>query len=177
MNHQDHVNLLRGGVPSTGGAWADLGSGAGAFTLALAELVGASGEIYSVDKDAGTLREQERAMCARFPSAIVHYQRADFAAPLDLPPLDGTVMANALHFRRDKERVMQTIKTYLRPGGHFILVEYNVDQGNVWVPFPLSFKTWESLARHCGFTRTKLLATVPSRFLGEIYSALSSIDS
>ncbi len=177
MNHQDHVKLLRGGVSSPGGAWADLGSGTGAFTLALAELVGASGEIYSVDKDAGALREQERAMRARFPNAIVHYQRADFAAPLDLPPLDGIVMANALHFRRDKERVVQTIKKYLRPGGHFILVEYNVDQGNMWVPFPLSFKTWESLARRCGFTRTKLLATVPSRFLGEIYSALSSIDS
>ena len=35
MNHRDHVNLLRRGVPEPGGVWADLGSGAGAFTLAL----------------------------------------------------------------------------------------------------------------------------------------------
>jgi SAM-dependent methyltransferase len=173
LNHQDHVSLLRGGVPSTGGAWADLGSGTGAFTLALAELLGASGEIYSIDRDASALRDQERTMRARFPNAIVHYRAADFTSPLDLPPLDGIVMANALHFRRDKARVVQTIKRYLRPEGRFILVEYNVDQGNMWVPYPLSYKTWEALARQCGFSQTKLLATVPSRFLGEIYSALS----
>src|SRR5690554_4106120 len=40
MNHQDHVNLLRPGVPATGGVWADFGAGTGAFTLALAELLG-----------------------------------------------------------------------------------------------------------------------------------------
>ena len=45
MNHQDHVNLLRGGVLSTGVIWADLGSGTGAFTLALADLLGGTGEI------------------------------------------------------------------------------------------------------------------------------------
>ena len=112
-------------------------------------------------------------MRARFPNAIVHYRAADFTSLLDLPPLDGIVMANALHFRRDKARVVQTIKKCLRPEGRFILVEYNVDQGNMWVPHPLSYKTWEPLALHCGFSQTKLLATVPSRFLGEIYSALS----
>lgn len=45
MDHADHVALLRAGVvvPEThGGAatWADLGAGAGAFTLALADLLG-----------------------------------------------------------------------------------------------------------------------------------------
>ena len=37
----------RGGVPGPGGRWADLGSGAGAFTLALADLVGPTGSIVS----------------------------------------------------------------------------------------------------------------------------------
>ncbi len=85
MNHHDHVNLIRGGVPETGGVWADLGSGAGAFTLALAELVGATGEIYSIDKDAAALREQERTMRARFPNAVVHYRAADFTTRLTYP--------------------------------------------------------------------------------------------
>ncbi len=173
MNHQDHVNLLRAGVPATGGVWADFGSGAGAFTLALAELIGASGEIYSIDKDAAALREQERTMHARFPRAVVHYRTADFTSPLDLPPLDGVIMANALHFARDQERVVRSIKQYLRPDGRFILVEYNTDQGNPWVPYPLSFGIWEMLARRCGFERTRRLAMRPSSFLREIYSALS----
>ena len=173
MNHQDHVNLLREGVPGPGGVWADLGSGEGAFTLALADLIGPEGEIYSADTDRGALREQERAMRVRFPQANVHYITADFTRPLDLPPLDGIVMANSLHFVRNKGPVLQLICSYLRPGGRLILVEYNADRGNMWVPHPLSYPTWEKVEAQNGFVDTRLLATVPSRFLGQIYSAVS----
>jgi ubiquinone/menaquinone biosynthesis C-methylase UbiE len=173
MDHTDHVRLLRAGVPGPGGVWADFGSGTGAFTLALADLIGPSGHIYSVDVDETALREQKRALRARFPHVTVDYVVADFTGPLALPPLDGVVMANSLHFVREKSPVLQHLRGFLRPGGRFILVEYNADRGNAWVPYPLSYATWESLARRNGFTRTRLLATVSSRFLNEIYSAIS----
>lgn len=173
MNHKDHVYLLQKGVPGQGGIWADLGSGTGAFTLALADLIGPTGQIYSVDRDRGALREQEKVMRAAFPATSVHYITADFTHKLDLPLLDGIVMANSLHFVRQKDPVLQLIRGYLRPGGRFILVEYNTDRGNMWVPYPLSYGTWEALARRNGFTETQLLAKVPSRFFGEIYSAVS----
>jgi SAM-dependent methyltransferase len=173
MNHGDHVRLLHAGVPAAGGTWADLGSGGGAFTLALADLLGPGGEIYSVDKDGSALREQERLMRERFPTAEVHYRAADFTRPLELPPLDGIVMANALHFHRDKERVIRLVKEYLKPGGRLLLVEYNVDQGNIWVPHPLAYPAWEALAARCGFAHTRQLGTQPSRFLREMYSAES----
>jgi ubiquinone/menaquinone biosynthesis C-methylase UbiE len=173
MNHADHVGLLRAGVPGPGGVWADLGSGAGAFTLALADLIGPTGQIYSVDKDSGALREQERGMRALFPGVDVHYLTADFTRPLALPPLDGIVMANSLHFQRQKDSVLQQVRGYLRASGRLLLVEYNADKGNHWVPYPLSYPTWEALARRNGFATTRLLATVPSRFLGEIYAAAS----
>jgi ubiquinone/menaquinone biosynthesis C-methylase UbiE len=176
MNHEDHVNLLRQGIPGQGGIWADLGSGTGAFTLALADLLGPSASIYSVDRDKSALKEQERAMRTRFPTVTVHYINADFTCRLDLPPLDGIIMANSLHFVREKNAVVQLIRSYLRPGGRLILVEYNADRGNMWVPYPLSYSTWESLAGRTGFASTRLLATRPSRFLGEMYSALSLID-
>jgi ubiquinone/menaquinone biosynthesis C-methylase UbiE len=173
MNHADHVALLRGGVPGPGGVWADFGSGTGAFTLALADLIGPEGEIYSIDKDASALREQERTLRARFPDVSSRFFVSDFAQPLALPPLDGAVMANALHFYRAKDGLLQAVFRYLKPDGCFILVEYNVDRGNPWVPYPLSYATWESLARRSGFVHTRLLARAPSRFLGEIYSAVS----
>jgi ubiquinone/menaquinone biosynthesis C-methylase UbiE len=173
MNHQDHLNLLRGGIPAPGGVWADLGSGGGAFTLALADLIGLTGEIYSVDKDGRALKEQEQAMRKNFPVVSVHYVTADFTRPLDLPPLDGIIMANALHFLREKDTVVQLLRRYLRPNGRLILVEYNVDRGNPWVPYPLSYDTWAVLVRKNGFTETRLLATVPSRFLKEMFSAVS----
>ncbi len=173
MIHDDHVRLLRGGIAAPGGVWADLGSGAGAFTLALADLLGPTGQIYSVDKDKGALREQEQAMRARFPATSVQYLVADFAKRLDLPSLDGVVMANSLHFQRQKDPVLQLVRGYLKPDGRLILVEYNVDKGNMWVPYPLSYGTWEALARQNGFTSTTLLTTQPSRWLGEMFSALS----
>jgi ubiquinone/menaquinone biosynthesis C-methylase UbiE len=181
VNHNDHVALLRGGIPisdattSTHPIWADFGSGHGAFTLALADLLGSNAEIYSIDRDSGALRDQQRTMTAQFPAVTVHYQTADFTQPLTLPPLDGIVMANSLHFvpPRAKPSVLALVKRYLRPGGRLLLVEYNTDHGNTWVPHPMSYSTWEALARENGFTHTHRLAAVPSRFLGEIFSAVS----
>jgi ubiquinone/menaquinone biosynthesis C-methylase UbiE len=173
MDHQDHVHLLENGIPEAGGIWADFGSGRGAFTLALADIVGPAGQIISVDKDREALRQQGRSITTHFPDVSVRYLNADFKKPIELPPLDGLVVANALHFLRDKNKAIQLLMSYLKPGGRFLVVEYNTDRGNVWVPHPFSYPTWQELARRYGLTDTELLSTVPSRFLGEIYSAVS----
>lgn len=173
MDHSDHVRLLLDALHGAGGRWADLGSGQGAFTLALADLLGPGGQIYSIDKDAGALARQEKVMHARFPRVDVRYVQADFTRKLALPPLDGALMANSLHFVELKEPVLRLVHDALKPGGQIVLVEYNTDNGNLWVPFPLSFPTWRELAMQCGFVNTSKLAAAPSRFLGEIYSAQS----
>jgi ubiquinone/menaquinone biosynthesis C-methylase UbiE len=173
MDHRDHVRLLREGVLGAGGTWADLGSGEGAFTLALADLLGPAGSILTVDRDSRALQVQERALRDSFPSTAVTTLVADFTKPLDVPRLDGIVMANSLHFERDKLAVLRLVRGYLRPGGRLVLVEYDTDHGNPWVPFPLSFRTWAVVAAEAGFRDTRRLASVPSRFLGSIYSAVS----
>jgi len=173
MNHSDHVDLLRGGVAAPGGEWADLGAGAGAFTLALAELVGSGAVIHAVDKNAVDLRQLAIAMCEHFPDVDLRAQVADFTQPLGLPLLDGAVMANSLHFFRNKDSVLQKIHAMLKPGGRLLVVEYDVDRGNLWVPSPFSYPTWEKIAARNGFTGTRRLATKPSRFLKQFYSAVS----
>lgn len=174
MDHQDHVNLLRPADLPRGGVWADFGAGSGAFTLALSELVGLNAEIYAVDKDRGGLGKLERAHRERFgTSQNLHVIRADFTGALSLPPLDGIVLANSLHYFRDKIRVLRHIRTFLKLNGAILLVEYNVDSGNPWVPYPVSFDSFSSLAGRAGFSEPRLLATVPSRFLREFYSAVA----
>lgn len=174
MQHAEHVALIREGVPNgVGGVWADLGSGWGAFTLALADLLGPGGVIYSVDRDGSSLRDQEREMHTRFPATLVHYLHADFTQPLDLPRLDGVVMANSLHFHKNKDAVLQLVLGYLKPGGRLVVVEYNTDRGLPWVPYPLSYNSWVTLAARAGFTGTRLLATRTGRYHDEMYSALS----
>ena len=173
MDHADHVRLIREGVAGGGTVWADLGSGSGAFTLALADLLGPGGTIYSVDRDADALRSQARALNEHFPAVTVSQLAADFAHPLELPALDGIVMANSVHFQGDKHAVLTLVRSYLRDGGRLVLVEYDTDSGNPWVPYPLSFGTWQTVSVDAGFRETRRLERIPSRFLGSIYSALS----
>ena len=178
ITHDDHVALLRGGVAGAGPCWADLGSGWGAFTLALADLLGPAAVIHAVDRDASSLRELGARVGAAFPGAHVERRVADFnrdqGSGLGLVDLDGVVMANSLHYSRRKEPVLELVRRMLKPGGRLILVEYNADRGNPWVPWPISYRAWERLAERAGFTDTRLLNTFPSRFLNEIYSASSS---
>ena len=182
MDHHDHVDLLRPADIIPGASWADLGAGSGAFTLALRELLGLSADIYAVDRDRDRLAELERAHRARFgASDHLHLIPADFTRDIDtstgsvqrLPPLDGVLMANSLHFFMDKEKMLRHVSSFLKPGGALLLVEYNVDRGNPWVPYPLSFKTFCKFALRAGLSETRLLATRPSSFLREFYSAIA----
>ncbi len=174
MNHRDHVNLLRSAIsPSAAGAWADFGSGTGAFTLALRDLMGPDAEIFSVERDESRLDQQQRNFLVRFPESNVQFLQADFTEPLDLPRLEGIVVANAIHFYRDKERLLRQFREYLKPDGRLVVVEYNADRGNPWVPHPISFETLRQLTPKAGYTEAQLVATVPSSFLREIYSALA----
>jgi ubiquinone/menaquinone biosynthesis C-methylase UbiE len=147
-----------------GGRWADLGAGEGNFTRALADLVGVDAGIVAVDRDARALRDLD----ARFEKRV-----ADFTRPLDLHDLDGVLMANSLHFVRDKQPVLESVRAMLKPGGRLIIVEYGADRGNPWVPYPFTYPRWETMAAQAGFKNTRLLKTVPSRWLGSMYSAAS----
>ena len=109
----------------------------------------------------------------RFPGVAVDLKLADFTRPLELGGLDGIVMANSLHFVRDKGPVLDSVRAMLRPGGRLIVVEYGTDHGNPWVPHPFSYDRWELMAARAGFVRTRLLKTIPSRHLGSMYSAVS----
>ena len=173
MDHTDHVNLLRRAnlVP---GVYADLGAGSGAFTLALRELVGSDSTLYAVNTDRSSLDKLEKAHRARFHSTEnLLLLPNDFSRPLSLSPLDGVVIANSLHFFKDKITILRHVRAWLKPNAPLILVEYNVDKGNLWVPHPLTFETWQTLAPQAGFDTPRLLAKAPSSFLKEFYSAVT----
>ena len=174
MDHADHVALIRHGVETAGPRWLELGAGDGAFTLALADVLGPGGQIEAVDRDARALRTAASTVGRGFPDVAVSTVVGDFNRAMPDGPFDGVLAANSLHFVRDRRPVLASIRAALRPGGHLVVVEYDADTGNEWVPNPFSFMRWGDEATAAGFRDVTLLHRVPSRFLGAIYGAVAT---
>ncbi len=157
MEHSEMVALIRGGVVTTKATWADLGAGTGNFTWALAALLDLEAVIYAIDRDARAIIAQGQRMLHDAPRATVIPRQADFTQRLDLPPLDGALLANSLHFIRDQRRVLASVVQLLRPGGRLLLVEYEVSDPIRWVPFPVPFHRFAALASELNLEPPQLL--------------------
>jgi SAM-dependent methyltransferase len=171
---EDHLALIAKAVH--GGAWADLGSGGGAFTAALCRLLGPGARIFSVDRDARALRSQERELRGRFPHARVDFIAADFADHLSLSGLAGVVMANSLHFQRDACAVITNVSRCMAPEGSIVVVEYDIETPNPWVPFPLPFERLREVAECAGLSPPRMLDSRPSRYHRRVYSAVCRLE-
>ena len=186
MNLADRVALIRPGVERSGadrpgGTWADLGAGSGAFTQALASLVGPDAVIYALDRDERALRSLETAFRAlehaadgRAPRIIcvqADFTRAEALRDADLPPLDGVLLANSLHFQADACETLSRAASHLKPGGVLLVVEYEVNRANPWVPHPLPWSGFARTADCAGLVEPRLLGSRPSAYHGSMYAA------
>ena len=92
FNHPDFI--LSGKMK-----WADLGCGSGTFTLALASLLSKGSLIYALDTN-------ERAIQGipdSYGNAILKKLKGNFVIErLPFDDLDGILMANSLHYVKDK---------------------------------------------------------------------------
>jgi SAM-dependent methyltransferase len=186
MDHNDIRHLIEKAVtPSAEGAvsWADLGSGNGAFTLALYELLREQGssdfQIYSIDKSTMHIHSQKKIFTQQFGEGVpIHFISADFTKPLTIPPQDGILMANSLHFVRDKVPLLKSLRNLLKHGGTLVIVEYDIDEGNHFVPYPVSFNALGELTAAARFGAPELLATAPSEYWGQVYAGrISGLES
>jgi ubiquinone/menaquinone biosynthesis C-methylase UbiE len=173
VNHADHVRLIRAGVEGAGRRWLELGSGEGAFTLALADLLHDRGEIVAVDRDRAALERLRVSMAGGFPATTLTTHVGDFRDDLPAGPFDGVLAANSLHFVTDPTAVLRGAARELRPGGRVIVVEYDADRGNPWVPHPFSAGRFREIARAAGLEEPREIGREPSRFLGAIYAAIA----
>lgn len=151
--------------------WVDLGSGSGLFTKALASFLPQGSTIYAVDKNQG-IPSQHTERGIEIKSLILDFLKED----LPFNTLDGMLMANALHYVKDKETFLSKCKTYLKSDAPFLLIEYDTDiPVGHWVPYPATFDTLQKLFRTVGFSSCQKLGEVPSVY-GEkmMYAALFS---
>jgi ubiquinone/menaquinone biosynthesis C-methylase UbiE len=158
-----------------GGTWADFGCGEGIFTAVLYELLGPKCKIYAVDKNQRALNKLKHNFLNAFPHALIQIDCADFTTPLSLPPLDGFILANALHFIQDnqKEVVLAGLSRLLKPEGIIIIIEYNTNRSNYAVPFPIPEGEFLKLADQINLQNAHIVTRVPSSFLGEMYAGMA----
>ena len=177
MNHADHVALIRAGVVGAGPRWLEIGAGSGAFTLALADLLGPAGSILASDRDPRALAAAGAAVRHRFPETQIETRAFDYTDAIPYGPFDGVLAANTLHFVKDRDTTLRAIRFSLAPGGRLVVVEYDTDHGNPFVPHPFSFKTWRREATRAGYEEPRRIGRVPSRFLGAIYGAVAGVGA
>jgi SAM-dependent methyltransferase len=165
--------LLKPAVEGLAGIWADLGCGDGIFTYLLAILLQPGSQIYAVDKNRRSLQALECNLLGLKLPVAIQPMLADFTRPLALPPLDGLVLANSLHFVKQKQPVLARLVDLLGPGGRLVLVEYNTGRGNYAVPHPLNETQFLALADAVGLQQAQIVSRAPSTFLGEMYTGLA----
>jgi ubiquinone/menaquinone biosynthesis C-methylase UbiE len=179
MNHSELISLIRDGVPNhthQSETWADFGAGRGNFTIALNDLLDNQATLIAIDRDANDLDYLSR----RHSNHKIQTLNADFTAPLDLPPLDGILMANALHFIRAKNQaeVLRQIVSYLKTGGTFIIVEYELHTYRPWIPHPVPFSRFQELAAQVGLVDVRKVGNRQSPTRGDnMYGAAATKQS
>lgn len=169
MELNQAIEMLKIEGFSLAGKWADLGCGSGTFTLALANLLEPDGIIYAVDTDQAALNKiPDRA--GRIPIEKVV---GDFVADeFSFDGLDGVLMANSLHYVPDQKDFISQFERRMKPTGCFLVVEYDTDTPNDWVPYPLSYRSLSRIFEDAGYGAIRRLHERPSIYWQKMYSVL-----
>ncbi len=171
MSPEDARDLIAHPSLSAGGphVWADLGSGDGTFTVALASLLPHGSTVHAIDVDSRALAR----IPARHRDVTIVAHTGDFTAfPWPFEGVDGVLMANALHYVKEQAAFLRRVDQALRRR-RILLVEYDITRGNTWVPYPLSHASAVELFQSIGYRSAESLGRKRSRYRrGEIYGLL-----
>ena len=173
MNQSDAIALIQCPELETQGAktWLDLGSGNGTFTLALASLLPPGSVVHAMDLNLSALN----AIPYVLDDVRIEKHHGDFISDPWPEQFDGLLMANALHFVKDKQSFLSRAHASLPPNGIFLLVEYDMDNPNAWVPYPFDFRSARKAFNDTGFSSVRKLNERASAYnRAMMYSAIIS---
>lgn len=150
--------------------WADLGCGDGTFTIALASVLAPRSIIHAMDRDSSVLRK----IPAVHNDVRITTHVGDFTDPTwPFADLDGILMANSLHYVDDQDAFIRSCQRRMKASRRFLIVEYDSDEANRWVPYPLSRATLTALFARANCSSVVFLHSRRSVYRqAPLYSAL-----
>ncbi len=139
------------------------------FTNALANLLPSESKIFAVDKNKSQLN--------KIPYTIarvkIEKMYGDFTRVILPENLDGILMANSLHYVKDKSTFIKNVKEKLKSDCCFLIIEYDMDNSNPWVPYPISFNSLQIFFKTMDYNSINKINEMPSRFRrANLYSAI-----
>jgi trans-aconitate methyltransferase len=167
----DAINLIRFRAKTESPEiWADLRCGSGLFTKALASLLPKGSRIHAVDMDSKAIQKIPK----EYDGISIETSVMDFSSEeISFHQMDGFLMANSLHYVKDKEPFLVRMMDALKESGSFLLVDYDMNKANRWVPYSLPIKAAEELFFKCKARSFELLNKRKSAFGDQMmYAAL-----
>lgn len=146
MTESEAAKLIESGLTTTSPQrWADLGCGSGVFTRALASLLPSGSQIIGVDVNQSSSPE------GLLNGVELTFVKSDFTR-LDFSnqSFDGFLLANSLHYVVDQADFLEALISRLNLAGRLIIVEYDTNNSNQWVPFPVSYSKLTSMVQSIG---------------------------
>lgn len=159
MELKDAIDFIQNAVIPKRGHWADIGAGAGIYTLALDQILEEGSSIFAADKNPHMLYRLQLERCD------LRIEEVDFTRDFSLPLMDGILMANALHYAPEPQEAFERVVTCLKPGGRLLMIEYETEQAlTPWIPYPLPFRKYREVAIAAGLEEPVEVGQIPSNY-------------
>jgi precorrin-6B methylase 2 len=111
-----------------GSAIADIGCHEGYMTFKLSKEVGEQGKVYAVDVEQSKLDRLKAHIDQRKVSNITLIKGEYDNPQLPLSSLDAIIILDTYHEMDDHDKILQHIKSALKPGGRLVLCEPIADE-------------------------------------------------
>lgn len=111
---------------------ADIGSGTGVYTIALANEVGTMGQVYAVDVHREALHTLAGTLDKRgILNVEMLWADVEKSIPIDAYSLDALVVSNVLFQLQDQDKVFSLIAKLIKPEGQLLVVDWSDTHGGI----------------------------------------------
>ena len=106
---------------------ADVGCHEGYMTMKLSKVVRANGKVFAVDVDQSKLNKLKDHLSERKINNV-DLVKGDYDNPKLPPGLDAAIILDTYHEMDDHDKILQHLKTSLKPGGRLVICEPIADE-------------------------------------------------